>query len=588
MTRCRGGADLIAGVPQRSRDAVADLLLWMQQQGALWRGFSLVAEGEERGLRSTTLLPPNQEIMFIPKHLHFQSRCENERLPHPGKLGLFSKHSALALYLLEAAAADSHFHRPYLATLPAHYRHIPLCAEADALVRQCGGFTRFLIDQRVTSLHHDYGRLCHERPGFDRFDYDDFRTMIAAVNSRCFTRPDLPEQNNAVMVPLLDMFNHANPPNCTWSYSRERGGFVVTTKTKVAADTELTLCYGKKPSARFFVSYGFVEAEASVQAVPIQVVVPDDDPFYAQKKRFIEQLGGPWFALVDDDNKLLRRCLTALRCCITDWSDVRQRSRVLARLPLTAAIERRVLEALRGARLWAPSPFSPLNDSLATFHHQCLVTIHQRQQRAKNKLDLFVAAALEDLDSGGPPASAAPVRRKPPAWRRRLLYWREQEAAALQSERTPLGVVTTVRIQAATQYAWPALCRIRVHEQQQGFVPAPETLAAQADNDIGTQVITVQAGRDIVGLFTLTRVDNNTVRLAALQIDQHHQGRGYGRQVMCLLKEHFLAQGFCGTLTLAVHKDNQVAGAFFRAEGFQVIAQQANCEERRYQLFFGD
>lgn len=577
-----------AGVPQRQRDAVAEMLLWLQQQGAVWRGFSLVSNGEERALRGTTLLPPNQEIMFIPNHLHFQSRCENDPLPHPGRFGLFSKHSALALYLLEAAAADSHFHRPYLAALPAHYRHIPLCAEADALVRQCGGFTRFLIDQRVTTLHHDYGRLCHERPGFDRFDYASFRTMIAAVNSRCFTRPDLPEQYNAVMVPLLDMFNHASTANCTWAYSGVRGGFVVTTKTKVAADTELTISYGKKPSARFFVSYGFVEHEASLQAVPIQAIVPDDDPHFTQKKRFIEQLGGPWFALSNDDPARFRRCLTALRCCMADWSDLRQRGRLLARLPLTAAIERRVLIALRAARVWAPTPFSPVNDTLAAAHHRCLVAIHEREQAAKDKLDLFVDAALDDLEHGVPPAPTVPERRKPPAWRRRLLAWRENDAVALLPERPAALVTTPVRIQPVTQYAWPALYRISLHESQRAFVPTPEVLAAQANDSVGCQTIAVQAGRAMVGLFTLTRAEPDLVQLAALQIDQDHQGRGYGRQVMCLLKEHFLAQDFRGTLALNVARDNHGAIAFFGAEGFATAADQLDPDQLTMQLVFGE
>jgi hypothetical protein len=62
----------------------------------------------------------------------------------------------------------------------------------------------------------------------------------------------------SVLVPLADMLNHAQSPNCDWSYSG-RDGFTVKTKRPVAAGEELHISYGAKQNQLFLAHYGFVD-----------------------------------------------------------------------------------------------------------------------------------------------------------------------------------------------------------------------------------------------------------------------------------------------------------------------------------------
>ena len=62
------------------------------------------------------------------------------------------------------------------------------------------------------------------------------------------------------MVPLSDMFNHAETHQCSWGYDNHRQGFVMTADTDIPKDTEIFDSYGEKSSYQFLMHYAFIFA----------------------------------------------------------------------------------------------------------------------------------------------------------------------------------------------------------------------------------------------------------------------------------------------------------------------------------------
>jgi hypothetical protein len=54
------------------------------------------------------------------------------------------------------------------------------------------------------------------------------------------------------------MFNHARPFHADWTYSDERGGFIMTAGVDITKDQEIFNSYGEKNSHDFLLHYGFI------------------------------------------------------------------------------------------------------------------------------------------------------------------------------------------------------------------------------------------------------------------------------------------------------------------------------------------
>ena len=51
-----------------------------------------------------------------------------------------------------------------------------------------------------------------------------------------------------MMVPLCDMFNHAEAYNADWTYDNDRKGFIVTANKEIEKDEQIFDSYGVKSS----------------------------------------------------------------------------------------------------------------------------------------------------------------------------------------------------------------------------------------------------------------------------------------------------------------------------------------------------
>ena len=87
--------------------------------------------------------------------------------------------------------------------------------------------------------------LCNEISDFDQFDFDQFRELMAIVNSRTF---DLQfgddEEEKTVLVPYAGMINHSTHGQVILYYNPENNGVVLRALKPIKEMTELCMNYG--------------------------------------------------------------------------------------------------------------------------------------------------------------------------------------------------------------------------------------------------------------------------------------------------------------------------------------------------------
>lgn len=105
-------------------------------------------------------------------------------------------------------------------------------------------------------------------------DFKDWILVDAWYRSRCLELPIAGES----MVPCIDMANHSSAPN---SYYEQTSSSNVTLLLRpdmqLEADSEITINYGaSKTDAEMLFSYGFIDAESSIEGLTLPIDGSDD------------------------------------------------------------------------------------------------------------------------------------------------------------------------------------------------------------------------------------------------------------------------------------------------------------------------
>ena len=103
----------------------------------------------------------------------------------------------------------------------------------------------------------DYDEMVEAIPEFGEFTFDQYLQGIMWGSSRNFGVTINGTKTN-VMVPLCDMFNHADDYTADWTYDNSRQGFVMKANHFIKKDDEIFDSYGSKSSYQFLMHYGFI------------------------------------------------------------------------------------------------------------------------------------------------------------------------------------------------------------------------------------------------------------------------------------------------------------------------------------------
>lgn len=120
-----------------------------------------------------------------------------------------------------------------------------------------------------------------------------------------------------------------------------------------------------------------------------------------------------------------------------------------------------------------------------------------------------------------------------------------------------------IRLATVSERDWQAVCALSVKDGQTKFVAYNSYSLAQASYEVGSLVFSVYCDDELVG-FAMTQEKDREVWIVRLMIDQHHQGRGYGRETMLQLCRRFSST----RLMTSYVPDNEIAARLYRSLGF--------------------
>jgi histone-lysine N-methyltransferase SETD3 len=237
---------------------------WLKRSGAQSSALQFKEYSTQvRGAVAKQHVAPYERIMSIPRHLMITEhmgytgtvigRClfprENDTLDVPDVV-------AITTYMLETSEDPDHKFQPYYKSLPPDYTNLPVYWGPDKLAWLEGSPLVLDIAERVEAFEEEYQQVIAMCPDFARFSYRAYLDMRSAVGSRSYG-VDMDGNETLVMVPHADMLNHKRPRDTTWTFNEARQEFTINTLVPLNVDQEVTISYGAKSNAKFFVHYGF-------------------------------------------------------------------------------------------------------------------------------------------------------------------------------------------------------------------------------------------------------------------------------------------------------------------------------------------
>ena len=122
--------------------------------------------------------------------------------------------------------------------------------------------------------------IINEVPDYKIFSLKEYSEIRMMVASRIFGI-NVNGVKTDGFVPYADMLNHRRPQQTRWSYSDERGGFIIESLEDIKRGEQVYDSYGKKCNTRFLLNYGFINLNNDANEYPIKVIMQDDDQYAA-------------------------------------------------------------------------------------------------------------------------------------------------------------------------------------------------------------------------------------------------------------------------------------------------------------------
>jgi hypothetical protein len=142
-------------------------------------------------------------------------------------------------------------------------------------------------------VDNDLGMVEDEDFGLGRLRFDDLKLVDAMYRSRVF---ELPGDKEVVMVPTLDMANHApdNGYNARFEIDHKRDVMlVVRDGSRIQPGQEINIIYGCGGACEMIFSYGFLDSSAqSAREMFLNLTIPPDDPLRLAKAKVSEAAPG--------------------------------------------------------------------------------------------------------------------------------------------------------------------------------------------------------------------------------------------------------------------------------------------------------
>lgn len=238
-------------------DRIAVLYKWLKHHGAVLQNVQVKeTSAEYRTVFVNNRVNKNEVLLSVPRVcIMTTSDAKASAIGlavSAAKCQLSHNHSWLALYLLQEKQNVNSFFVPYISTLPANFRNVPLLFTSEELAELRGSFVPGMVSCIQRVIREDFERL----RGIPAFTYtlEEFTWARIAVISRIFAMPSISEEG---LVPVADMLNHKSNATTNWRYCDQRSAFLIISNCAQLSGLEVFDSYGPKCNSRYFVNYGF-------------------------------------------------------------------------------------------------------------------------------------------------------------------------------------------------------------------------------------------------------------------------------------------------------------------------------------------
>ena len=161
--------------------------------------------------------------------------------------------------------------------------------------------------------------IINEVPDYKIFSLKEYSEIRMMVASRIFGI-NVNGVKTDGFVPYADMLNHRRPQQTRWSYSDERGGFIIESLEDIKRGEQVYDSYGKKCNTRFLLNYGFINLNNDANEYPIKVIMQDDDQYAAQKAEMlgVSVVRKVFRVQAHMQESIMKKFLSYVRFCVFD------------------------------------------------------------------------------------------------------------------------------------------------------------------------------------------------------------------------------------------------------------------------------
>ena len=298
------------------------MLDWLKEGGSAYEKLKIRFYGPDyRGVHAAKDIRKGETILFVPKHqivtleLAFASPLGSLMYEKGLRQRLISpKHSFLSAFIMQERRKPDSYWWPYMDILPKQFTNFPIFFTEYEKAFLNGSPFQLQIDEKIIDIKSDYDLICEEVPEFAQFPLQEYSEMRMMVSSRIF---GIQIENTSTdgFVAYADMLNHKRPRQTAWTYTDERGGFIIEALDDIKRGEQVYDSYGKKCNSRFFLNYGFINLDNDANEYPLRVYYNEDDAFKAVKMDMIgDKSNYKKFRVVEHfDERVMQEFLSWLR-----------------------------------------------------------------------------------------------------------------------------------------------------------------------------------------------------------------------------------------------------------------------------------
>ncbi|MFC7392025.1 GNAT family N-acetyltransferase [Scopulibacillus cellulosilyticus] len=132
----------------------------------------------------------------------------------------------------------------------------------------------------------------------------------------------------------------------------------------------------------------------------------------------------------------------------------------------------------------------------------------------------------------------------------------------------------TLQIREVNSNNWRIIAALSVSKDQHAFIESNSYSLVQSKYHPEWKSVAIYDGNTPVGYCMYgTDIEKNQIWLDRFMIDQHYQGKGYGKQAIPLLIDCIVETYQCDRIYLSIHPENFAAQKLYESFGFKLTEE---------------